>query len=272
MNHYQASLFKKNSSYDLERLNVHTHNGCNLKCSGCNHHSQLFSPKATIDVKQLLLDLEIFLAKCKVLRVHVLGGEPLLNPSGTQQVLTFLLQKDVTVRLITNGLLLQKNIDWLAPLISQGVELNVSIHTELSSKQVMRFQERNPELPLKINDFRNEMWFSLIGPYQSNKEESFERCISLCPQLYRGKVYKCPHVAYVRDVFPSSDKRWDYMKAYQPLDIKGSFEEYQKFIQRQYTPEDICAGCPSQPKYKLHQQVSKDEYQQVISQVDYNCD
>ena len=40
-------------------LSVHSHNGCNMACRGCNHHSGVLSPGSGLSIDSLLRDLEI---------------------------------------------------------------------------------------------------------------------------------------------------------------------------------------------------------------------
>ena len=59
--------FKKVSEQEIKELEkerpttrvlaVHTMNGCNLSCKGCNHNSSLLGIKSGLDIDQLLIDL-----------------------------------------------------------------------------------------------------------------------------------------------------------------------------------------------------------------------
>ena len=74
------------SSLEKERpttrlLSIHTINGCNLACRACNHNSSLLSANSTVNIDQLLEDIENILPKIYVWsHVSVIGGEPLLEP------------------------------------------------------------------------------------------------------------------------------------------------------------------------------------------------
>ena len=68
-------------------LSVHSHNGCNMACRGCNHHSSVLSPGSSLSIDSLLRDLEIILPRIYVWsHVSVLGGEALIEPR-TKEVL-----------------------------------------------------------------------------------------------------------------------------------------------------------------------------------------
>lgn len=63
------------------RLEVHLAEHCNLNCCGCNHFSPLADP-AFIDIPDFKNDMErlgnLFSHKCEW--IHLMSGEPLLNP------------------------------------------------------------------------------------------------------------------------------------------------------------------------------------------------
>ena len=62
-------------------LSIHSHNGCNLACKGCNHNSGVLGPGSGLSIDSMLRDLRILLPKIHVWsHASVLGGEALLEP------------------------------------------------------------------------------------------------------------------------------------------------------------------------------------------------
>ena len=62
-------------------LSIHSHNGCNLACKGCNHHSGVLAPGSGLSIDSLLQDLKVLLPRIDVWsHASVLGGEALLEP------------------------------------------------------------------------------------------------------------------------------------------------------------------------------------------------
>ena len=83
--------FKDVSEKEIEELQkirpttrilcLHTMNGCNLSCKGCNHNSSLLSTKSVVDIDELLEDVKRILPQIYVWsHVSIIGGEPLLEP------------------------------------------------------------------------------------------------------------------------------------------------------------------------------------------------
>ena len=69
-------------------VNVHAHNGCNLACKGCNHNSSVLAVGSSVNVDQMLNDLDSILPRIHIWsHISLLGGEPLLEPR-CEEILT----------------------------------------------------------------------------------------------------------------------------------------------------------------------------------------
>ena len=69
-------------------VNVHAHNGCNLACKGCNHNSSVLAVGSSVNVDQMLNDLDNILPRIHIWsHISLLGGEPLLEPR-CEEILT----------------------------------------------------------------------------------------------------------------------------------------------------------------------------------------
>jgi len=79
---YDLYLSEKFRPLKLLRFEVHVTDHCNLNCAGCFHFSNI-SPVSFLDIKQFQNDCEQLskLTGGKCDRIHLMGGEPLLNPS-----------------------------------------------------------------------------------------------------------------------------------------------------------------------------------------------
>jgi organic radical activating enzyme len=270
---------------DYERLVIHSHHGCNLRCSGCNHHSENLDPNEHIDIDALIKDLQHLISIVDIRLITVLGGEPLLNPEGTYAVCKFLLDNNKRVKLVTNGYYLNKNEDWIFECIERGMTLKISVHPSTQDKgrenlndkiisfskkaiaNNIKFQRRNTIytdqdyswIEISPEFERKEMWFHLfkydgdkVYPYNSVKEEAFKICESSCPTLYKGKMYKCAHSAYFKEQLAIrgqlDDPEWQRYLSSKGADIHNE-TEMSEFNRVVYEPEDICSSCPSTPEY-----------------------
>jgi len=280
MQGYRASKICSDRGWDLERLNVHSHHGCNLKCLGCSHHSQYIHPSEGIDIDQTIQDLDCVLSKFKIGHIAVLGGEPLLNAEGTKKICTHLIESGQRVKLVTNGYKILPNSDWLIDLVKRGMILRISSHLapvrdkggvknlneinkfldKCSSENVPMYDGLQHVLDQKFGwvDFVPEWqgnWINLfkkigdkVYPYNSDKKSAFDVCGFNCPQLYKGRIYKCSHTAYFQEHLLISgqieDGEWSsYVKEY-GYDVYDD-NEMLKFLDNVYIPENICSVCPS---------------------------
>lgn len=98
------------------KFEVHLCDHCNLNCMGCDHFSPL-APKHFTDLSVFKSDMERLseLFGDRVLRIHLLGGEPLLAPNVSKYLeiaRTAFPNKNATIiDVLTNGLLLEKQDD-----------------------------------------------------------------------------------------------------------------------------------------------------------------
>lgn len=282
MNNVKAKQRLQKYNVDLERLNVHTHHGCNLRCHGCSHHSDVVSPSSFVeDEIQILKDLDYITDRLKIHQISVLGGEPLLNPKFTKQVCELLVSKNQFTKLITNGTLLMRNKDWIIDLLNRGMLLKISIH-------LMPTRDRNAVKILdEINNFIDEAqkhnitcdalslysqdnkigghivmedswripWDTFfkhegehVYPYNDDAKEAIESCVSVCPKLFKGKLYKCPHSALLDDTLhiygQTDDPEWQkYLSLKRGYNIYDD-DELKSFLETVYEPEQICSSCP----------------------------
>jgi hypothetical protein len=272
---------------DLERLNVHSHQGCNLRCSGCNHHSEIVDIQESIDCDQVVRDLDHLLSRINVRHINVLGGEPLLNPQGTRKILEYLIGRGQKTKMTTNGFYIHKHENWIIPLIKKGLILKISFHLHPQK------DKNGPKLAEKVQNFlvkarkdgilihngiqqyvgqdkgwiefspefeRKSNWMKLfkeeegdqIYPYESDKDEAFKLCVSACPNMYKGRLYKCPHMAYLEDSVAIKgqldDPQWQKYLQYRGYDIYDD-SQIQEFLRTAYVAEDVCSSCPDTPTY-----------------------
>lgn len=287
MNPNLAKTLIKKYDWDIERLNVHTHQGCNLFCYGCSHHSETIHPDEILDCDIIIKDLTQLLTKIKIGFIAVLGGEPLLNPEGTKKVCNFLLEKNQNVKLVTNGFFIIENYDWIVSYIKRGMVLKISVHLgkndkgyEKLHKKVLEFCKkaqqdgigfkrrntiRTPKdkiawIEISPEFERKKTWFSLFKfeknrtlPYNSDATKAFyDVCESACPQLYLSKLYKCSHTAYLKEALQHRNEihsvEWEQYMHYTGYNIYDDNELLQ-FKKMVYKPEQICSSCPDNPEY-----------------------
>jgi len=81
-------------------------------------------------------------------------------------------------------------------------------------------------------------------------EGSWKICPSkYCPQIFEGKLWKCPQVAYLQlmDRKFQLSHEWDKYLGYQPLEPYCSTAELREFLDRKV--EAVCEMCPAENHY-----------------------
>ena len=278
---YQQSLEKPT----FRMLSIHSHNGCNLACKGCNHHSGVLAPGSKLSIDSLLKDLEILLPRINVWsHASVLGGEALLEPR-SEEVLNLLedfYQGSVFIKIFSNGLLLPQNQDWILDHMKRGTILRISLHQSPLNKIGRRTYDNVHNLvrvakqegidlknTLEISEPWDDWWFDLLQwdgkefhPWESgDKEKSFSYCTAPNLQLYSGKLWKCPSIAYLHETLTSTgqldDPEWEKYLNYHATPIDAPIEELFAMGHQVITPHEICTKCNSDPVwYRANKQLT----------------
>jgi len=283
---------KPTESFDkptFRMLSVHSHNGCNMACRGCNHHSGVLAPGSSLSIDSLLRDLEILLPRIHVWsHVSVLGGEALIEPR-TKEVLKLIrdMCSDVYVKIFSNGLLIPENTDWILEHMKEGGIFRISLHIpptdhrigrtnktgDITYKNVWDFievaEKEGVDMKLlEVSENWDDLWFDLLQ-WKDNKfyphedgdtEKSFEYCTAPNVQVYSGKLWKCPSIAYLHETLVSTgqvnDPVWQKYLNYQPTPVDAPIEDLYAIAEQVLKPHEICNKCPSDPKwYRANKQL-----------------
>ena len=253
-----------------------------MACRGCNHHSGLLAPGSSLPIDNLLRDIEILLPRIHVWsHISVLGGEALIEPR-TKEVLKLIrdMSEGVYVKIFSNGLLIPQNTDWILEHMKEGGIFRISLHIpptderlgrtdktgDITYKNVKDFieiaeKEGIDMSLLEISENWDDLWFDLLQwkdnklyPWEDNNiEKSFEYCTAPNVQLYLGRLWKCPSIAYLRETLVSTgqvdDPVWQKYLNYHATPIDAPIEELYAMADQVLNPHEICNKCPSDPKW-----------------------
>ena len=279
---FQPDPKRKFDKPTFRMLSIHSHNGCNMACRGCNHHSGLLAPGSSLPIDNLLRDIEILLPRIHVWsHISVLGGEALIEPR-TKEVLKLIrdMSEGVYVKIFSNGLLIPQNTDWILEHMREGGIFRISLHIpptdeklgrtdktgDITYKNVRDFieiaeKEGIDMSLLEISENWDDLWFDLLQwkdnklyPWEDNNiEKSFEYCTAPNVQLYLGRLWKCPSIAYLRETLVSTgqvdDPVWQKYLNYHATPIDAPIEELYAMADEVLNPHEICNKCPSDPKW-----------------------
>lgn len=273
-------------------LSVHVINGCNLACRGCNHNSSLLAGNSRVDIDQVIDSLKEFLPRVNIWsHISIIGGEPLLEPRTREVVkitreLCETTNQSCNVKLFTNGSRILEEKEWIADEMERGVILRFTFHQSQFTAEGRRNYERFYEFvkyletrnidftrTLEVNElFRTSgkgfnFWFDLLRyeingtdikyyPWEHNNiNSSFAHCTCPNSQLYDGKLWKCPMIAYMRESLVATnqydDPMWKKYFKYKPTSIDAPLVDIEKSFDEVETPHWICNMCPAKIEKKF---------------------
>jgi len=179
---------------ELHYLETHLVDHCNLKCRGCGHFSTL-SEKGYADIDSFQRDFDRLASLFdNILRIRLMGGEPLLHP----EVLHFvrfsrLAFPNADISLVTNGLLLHTQSARFWEECSQNrVVVDISGYPiRLDLEGVKKKAEK---YDARIHISKRATFFKGINlAGDSNPAAAFRACQDIfeCPFLQNGRIFPC---------------------------------------------------------------------------------
>lgn len=263
-----------NTKLNLPFLEVMVLRSCNLSCKGCTTFSDLKHQGDYGQWSQTKEWLEQWSQRLNIEAIGFMGGEPLIHPNikdwiiGARQILP-----NSQIRFVTNGLLLEKNLEIIDTLYELGNSvLKISVHIEDDRinkmiKYIMNRFDWTPVTEFHINRWStgNEFKFQInrperfyktfqgtyndMRPHNNDPADAFNQlCVQKrCPLLFEGKLYKCgtagltPHILRKFNN-PNQDLWQPYMNT--GLDTDCTDTELERFIKNFGKPHVICRQCP----------------------------
>ena len=184
------------------------------------------------------------------------------------------------VKIFSNGLLIPQNTDWILEHMKEGGIFRISLHIPPSDPRIGRTDKRGDityknvrnfiEIAkkegvdmnlLEISENWDDLWFDLLQwkdnkfyPWEDNNiDKSFEYCTAPNLQLYLGRLWKCPSIAYLRETLVSTgqvdDPVWQKYLNYYATPVDAPIEELHAMADQVLNPHEICNKCPSNPKW-----------------------
>ncbi len=227
---------------NLEILEIHLVNHCNLNCANCNHFSPL-AEKWYIDINDFTNQLKLLVKNYpKISILRLLGGEPCLHPQVVQlcKIARQIMPIGTIIELITNGTIIQpikeisNTIDDIHILITPYFTNNTWSGQEVENYDNVFF--------LPVRPIMRETLIDSEG--KQNIEENFKQCSmysGTCLTLKDYKIYLCPAAAHMEHYFKKIDKFFD-INQIETLDIRSPISEKQ-LLQFSQTPNFACGFC-----------------------------
>lgn len=246
----------------FNNLELHVTHACNLACESCSHYSNQ-NHKNNISTEQAESWIRPWHGRIAPEIFSLMGGEPTLHPGLCDFVtLSRAYWPDARIRIVSNGLLLHRHPDLPRVMTEAGnAFLQISIHHHALSF-LARLSDNFHMLREWIREYDIDVAFapsydnwgrrykgfgSEMEPYDDGSpEQSWRICTSRwCKQLFEGKIFKCPPLAYLdmQDRKYGLSDSWRPYLQYEPLSPDCSQEALEEFFSRRAEPE--CAMCPA---------------------------
>lgn len=248
----------------MRDLEMHVAHACNLSCEHCSHYSN-YHHKGVLSVEQAGQQMQLWSSRLYPEMFSLLGGEPALNPELCDIIMLARQYWPYSrLRLISNGFLLARHSRLPEVLEQAGMSLEISVHHQSPDylerlkpvrALVAEWQQRNSfEVKWRPSSQHWRRIYqgqgSQITPYTDrNQRQSWESCPSRsCMQLYQGKLWKCPQLAYLpmqAEKLNLHDRaEWKPYLGYVPLGAETDQQSLSDFVDRE--DEFWCRMCPSQ--------------------------
>ena len=252
-------------------LELQVNQACNLACKGCSTFSDL-KWQGYFTWEEGRSWLLPWIDKVDLPAIGFMGGEPLMNPTIKQWIFGVReLLPHAQLRFVTNGTLLHKHWDVFELLRELGNSVfKITYHLSdpkldacidkimndyewenveefgisrwLEKDKNFRFQLTKPESFVQVfkNDYNNMM------PFDSDPGEAFSSCCQQrCPILYKGKIYKCGHLAYLPELLDRFNR--PNFEMWQPALGHGHkpTDDMSAFANNFGKPHSVCKICPT---------------------------
>ena len=243
----------------IEQMEIHGWHRCNLACESCSHfspHMKTAGPSAD----DCIAWMELWRDKILPRKFKIVGGEPLLNRDINLVIRAAgQIWPQSQIVLSSNGLVLKRAPEAFQALAEVGGKLFLSLHhdapdyrTRFDQSVAMAEQVRT-DIGLEIDildSFSNwtrryDETGGAIGLYRSDPARAWSACRARFIQLFDGKLWKCPSVAYLPLIPPEHMRDIEaqaLFKTYRPLEADADHREIQDFLGRR--EEHVCSCCP----------------------------
>lgn len=184
----------------LPYIEFHVADHCNLRCKGCVHFSPLVRGEKFADYEKVRRDFRnLKRIVSHIETIHILGGEPLLNPDlyrYIEMVKEFYPYTELSI--VTNGMLVRSMPSKLIRSIQQNnVGISISLYPPLYSHmdKIIRYLSEN-NIKYVYSDPIQQFCYAFNKTGGMSNGVMYQNCT--CPNLYEGKLYICPLIAYAK--------------------------------------------------------------------------
>lgn len=188
---------------NIKNLTIEYHlvDSCNLKCAGCSHYSSLLDKLTYPQLNDIINDLTFLKSKIgdTITRLKLLGGEPLLHPQICECLIAIRnIFQNANIAIITNGLLLNKMSEQFYTICK---DLNIQIEiTDYKLLNIISVLQKLISFGISTKLYRlSKVWRYKHIRLNGDSIDCLSNCMfeKACLNYRDGKLYLCPHIAYI---------------------------------------------------------------------------
>jgi len=228
----------------LRYIEYHLVEHCNLTCNRCGHFSPL-APASEADPHDFERDLRQLAHHFeKILKIRLLGGEPLLHPTAEAFVdIARAVFPQSDVRIVTNGTRLKAMHDRFWEVCRRaGVTIDLSLYP-IMAKALPAIEELCRRQGVALNVSRCDTFYAGLNPHgDSDPQRSMKYCRThfYAPFLKDSRLYVCafpPTTQYFNNKFGKS------LVDDPGIDIFDPTLNGRDILRRLNTPVETCRFC-----------------------------
>lgn len=250
-------LMGKKERRDPFYFEVHVTDECNLNCAGCDHFSPLAPKGSEYPLLEFKNDLDQIYKVFgdSVVQLHIMGGEPLVTPNINKYLdIARIALPKARLQLITNGTLLKDMPDiFYENCRRNNIQICVTTYPINIDYDELYSFVRSKGVDIKTFNVRSisNVWknMGMSNEYLLDYKKTFLKCkyANHCSNLRNGKLYLCPHAAYVHLFNEYFGESFDYSETGISI-YENSKNEILDFLR---TPNRFCRYCHmNDPKNK----------------------
>ena len=228
----------------LDYIEFHVSHVCNLNCKGCCHFSSLTKRKFPNfdEWNEGFMRLQEFIPYIR--EIHLLGGEPLINPELSRYALrTRELYPDAKIEIISNAILADKLAEeTVKDLQCANIKISITAYPgvlDRIGRGIDFLHVRGLLGNIHMATEFTKMLSRVKRPFPYRTTES----VCHCPNLDGTKLYPCPLIAYLSDF--NAQFQIDFPTEGGCVDLKETDMTPARLKEELYRPFPLCEYCRS---------------------------
>lgn len=186
------------SELDIDYIEMHVQDDCNLNCKCCSHFSPLFKTDSSVDFQTFCNDIaRLKEINKRVIMLRLLGGEPFLNRNLDLYIKeTRKSFPHTDIRICSNGILMPKLESKIVNAIRENhVVVDISLYkpTAKMRSAIEKFARKNG-ICIKLS---GEVIDRFQYCFTRDINDIFSPCVINCINIYKGKFSKCPQLMFI---------------------------------------------------------------------------